>query len=131
VYNILRETTFCAWRHVIFFVHSPMSGYCILSGTRLYIRSCLLRELTASLVPSHYVCNGYLSFFFQLTIWTNQEMVLTMLEQTMGVGYICMYEYILSVNILSSILYNQMSLSDLNKYILLKRQQLIPLIYKK
>jgi hypothetical protein len=42
-----------------------------------------------------------------------------------------MYEYILSVHILSSILYNQMSLSDLNKYILLKRQQLVPLIYKK
>ena len=37
-------------------------------GTRLYIRSCLLRELTASLVPPHYVCNGYLSGFFQLTI---------------------------------------------------------------
>jgi hypothetical protein len=28
-------------------------------------------------------------------------------------------------------LYNQMSISDLNKYILLKRQQLKPLIYKK
>ena len=31
MYNTLRETTFCTWRHVIFFVHSPMSGYCILS----------------------------------------------------------------------------------------------------
>jgi hypothetical protein len=69
--------------------------------------------------------------FFQLTSWANEQMILTMLEQTMGVGYICMYKYILSVNILSSILYNQMSLSDLNKYILLKRQQLVPLIYKK
>jgi len=29
--NTLRETTFCAWRHVIFAVHSPMSLYCVLT----------------------------------------------------------------------------------------------------
>jgi hypothetical protein len=43
--------------------------------------------------------NFYYRIFFQLTIWTNQQMVLTMLQQTMGVGYICMYKYILSVHI--------------------------------
>ena len=65
----------------------------------------------------------YRFFFFQLTIWTNQQMVLTMLEQTMlREEYFCMYEYVLNVNILSNIKYNQMSLSALSKYILLKRQ---------
>ena len=29
--NTLRETTFCAWRHVIFAVHSPLSLYCVLT----------------------------------------------------------------------------------------------------
>ena len=42
-------------------------------------------------------------------------MALTMLEQTMGLGYICMYKYFLSVSILNNILYNQMSLLALNK----------------
>jgi hypothetical protein len=52
---------------------------------------------------------------FQLIIWINQQMALTMLEQTMGLGYICMYKYFLSVSILNNILYNQMSLLALNK----------------
>jgi hypothetical protein len=41
-------------------------------------------------------------------------MVLTMLEQTMlREEYFCMYEYVLNVNILSNIKYNQMSLSQM------------------
>ena len=53
--------------------------------------------------------------FFQLIIWINQQMALTMLKQTMGVWYICMYKYFLSVSILNNILYNQMSLLALNR----------------
>jgi len=52
-------------------------------------------------------------------------MVITMLEQTMRMRYICIREYILI-----NIQYNQISLSALNKYILLKRQQLVPLYMK-
>jgi hypothetical protein len=59
----------------------------------------------------HVFCYLLLSFF-QLIIWIKQQMALTMLEQTMREGYICMCEYIINVNILSNIQYNQMSLSD-------------------
>jgi hypothetical protein len=41
-------------------------------------------------------------------------MVITLLEQTMWVGYPCMSKYILSMNILINIQYNQISLSDEN-----------------
>ena len=44
-------------------------------------------------------------------------MVITLLEQTMWVGYPCMRKYILSMNILINIQYNQISLSDGNQYI--------------
>ena len=41
-------------------------------------------------------------------------MVITLLEQTMWVGYPCMRKYILSMNLLINIQYNQISLSDEN-----------------
>jgi hypothetical protein len=87
LYNTLRETTFCAWRHVIF---ANVTLLCCVSHSNnmmswLYIRSCLLCEITAlqlitfatrsdtgsynrldliqHVVPPHYVCNGYLSYY--------------------------------------------------------------------
>jgi hypothetical protein len=81
LYNTMRETTFCAW-HLFVAVHSiALLTLLTLTCFTPYSRSCLLREqiapqlvmiatcsdtcshnrldLIQSLVPPHYICNGY------------------------------------------------------------------------
>jgi hypothetical protein len=61
VYNTLRKTTVCAWRHGIFSVHSPMSGYCILSIGKPRVSPLL--SLNTSAVIRYLIC-VYASHFF-------------------------------------------------------------------
>jgi hypothetical protein len=54
VYNTLRETTFCVWRHVIFSVHSPTSGYCVLSHIPMVWRHVkVVRQRTSRAASRH------------------------------------------------------------------------------
>jgi hypothetical protein len=56
-----RKTTVCAWRHGIFSVHSPMSGYCIVSIGKPRVSP--LRFLNTSAVIWYLIC-VYASHFF-------------------------------------------------------------------
>ena len=54
MYNTLRETTFCVWRHVIFSVHSPTSGYCVLSHIPMVWRHVkVVRQRTSRAASRH------------------------------------------------------------------------------
>jgi hypothetical protein len=57
------------WRHVISSIHSPTSGYCVLSHIT---DSHNKLDLIQSLVPTHYACNGYLHFLMQLVSITTK-----------------------------------------------------------
>jgi hypothetical protein len=55
LYNTLRETTFCVWRHVIFSVHSPTSGYCVLSHIPMIWRHVKeVQERTSRATSRHF-----------------------------------------------------------------------------
>jgi hypothetical protein len=61
VYNTLRETTLCVWRHIIFSVHSPTSGYCVLSHIPMVWRHVKVVRQRTSRATSHH--------FFITTVW--------------------------------------------------------------
>jgi hypothetical protein len=90
VYNTMRETTLCVWLHVIFSVHLPTSGFCVLSHIPMVWRHVkVVRQRTSPATSRH---------SFITTVW-----VMRLVHTTDKTWYTVLYHHNMYVISLSKI----------------------------
>ena len=90
MYNTMRETTLCVWRHVIFSVHLPTSGFCVLSHIPMVWRHVkVVRQRTSRATSRH---------SFITTVW-----VMRLVHTTDKTWYTVLYHHNMYVISLSKI----------------------------